>query len=62
LKPGAMLRLQTDGEPIAVKLVSRKNLGTYGSGCSELIVEGLDAKQVEIVRGWGGGKVVRVLP
>jgi len=60
LKPGAMLRLQTDGEPIAAKLVSRKNLGTYGSGCSELIVEGLDAKQVETVRGWGGGKVVRV--
>ncbi len=61
LKPGDKLRLQADGsEPIAVKLVSRKNLGTYGSGCSELIVEGLDATQVEIVRGWGQAKVVRV--
>ena len=61
LKHGDKLHLQGDGgEPIAVKLVSRKNLGTYGSGCSELIVDGLDAKQVEIVRGWTGGKVVRV--
>ena len=49
------------GEPVDVRLVSRKNLGTYGSGCSELIVDGLDAKQSDIVRGWGGGKVVRVL-
>ena len=49
LKQGDKLRLQADGsEPIAAKLVSRKNLGTYGSGCSELIVEGLDAKQVEV--------------
>ena len=61
LKPGDKLKLQTDGDPIAVKLVSRKNLGTYGSGCSELIVEGLDAKQVEVVRGWGGSKVARVV-
>jgi hypothetical protein len=61
LKPGAKLRLQFDGEPIAVTLVARKNLGAFGSGCSELIVEGLDAKQIEIVRGWAGGKVVRVL-
>jgi hypothetical protein len=61
LKPGDRLRLQYgDGEPIEVKLVSPKNLGIYGSGCSELIVEGLDAKQVETVRGWAGSKVVRV--
>jgi hypothetical protein len=60
LKPGDKLRLQTDGDPIAVKLVSCKNLGTYGSGCSELIADGLDGKQVEIVRGWTAGKVVRV--
>jgi hypothetical protein len=61
LKNGDKLRLQYgDAEPIAVKLVSRKNLGTYGSGCSELIVVGLDEKQVETVRGWTGSNVVRV--
>ncbi len=60
LKPGDKLRLQAEGgEPVAVNLVSRKNLGTYGSGCSELIVDGLNAKQSELVRGWTGGKVVR---
>ncbi|MBI1831035.1 MAG: hypothetical protein HYR84_06260 [Planctomycetes bacterium] len=61
LKPGDTLRLRHgDSEPIAVKLVSRKNLGTYGSGCSELIVDGLNAKQIETMRGWVGSKVVRV--
>jgi hypothetical protein len=61
LKPGAKLRLQFgDADPIAAKLVSRKNLGTYGSGCSELIVEGIDAGQIETLRGWAGSKVVRV--
>jgi hypothetical protein len=61
LKNGAKLRLQYGAaEPIAVHLVSRKNLGTYGSGCSELIVAGLDAKQIDTVRGWTGNKVVRV--
>lgn len=29
------------------------HLGTYGSGYSELIVDGLDPEQVEVVRGWG---------
>ncbi|MBI3822845.1 MAG: hypothetical protein HY289_09230, partial [Planctomycetes bacterium] len=61
LKNGATLRLQQgDADPIAVKLVSRKNLGTYGSGCSELIVDGLDAKQIETMRGWTGSNLVRV--
>ncbi len=60
LKQGDKLRLQMDGTAIDAKLVSRKNLGTYGSGCSELYVDGLNAEQIEIVRGWTGGKVVRV--
>ncbi|HZZ81093.1 MAG TPA: hypothetical protein VFE62_21505 [Gemmataceae bacterium] len=61
LKPGDTLRLKMEGSgTINAKLVSRKNLGTYGSGCSELIVNGIDAKQLAIVRGWVGSKVVRV--
>ncbi len=67
LKPGQDLGLQLmdgtspTGEPISVRLVSRKNLGTFGSGCTEMLVEGLTAKQEKTVRGWSGGKVVRVL-
>jgi hypothetical protein len=61
LKPGDMLRLQAEGsDAVRAKLVSRKNLGTYGSGCSELIVNGIDAKQLPAVRGWVGSKIVRV--
>lgn len=68
LKPGQALRIQaTDGAllptgPVLdVKLASRKNLGTYGSGCSELIVEGLNGKHADLLRQWAGGKVVRVI-
>jgi hypothetical protein len=61
LKPGDMLRLQAEGgDVVPAKLMSRKNLGTYGSGCSELIVNGIDAKQLPVVRGWTGSKIVRV--
>lgn len=61
LKPGDILRLQNGkSEPISVKLVARKNLGAFGSGCTELIVVGLDAKQIEIIRTWVGSKIVRV--
>ncbi len=65
LKLGQDLRLQLldglspTGEPVGVRLVSRKNLGTYGSGCTLMIVEGLKSKQEAMVRGWSEGKVVR---
>ena len=61
LKPGDTIRVQhEDAEPITAKLVSRRNLGTYGSGCTVLTLDGLDAKQFETLRGWIDGKVVRV--
>jgi len=60
LKPGDKLRLQSGDDSIPAKLTSHKNLGTYGSGCNELIVEVLDARHMETLRGWTGGKVVRV--
>ena len=69
LKPGVSLRMQlTDstlratGAAIDMRLVSRKNLGTYGSGCSELIVEALNGKQLDGLRDWMTGKVVRIVP
>lgn len=65
LKPGAPLRLALAAshqgtDQITVKLVSRKNLGAYGSGCSELIIEASDVKHIEILRVWTGGKVIHV--
>ncbi|MSQ93208.1 MAG: hypothetical protein EXR98_01485 [Gemmataceae bacterium] len=67
LKPGQSLRVQATsdgfhpiGQALNVKLASRKNLGTYGSGCSELILEGLNDRQADQMRQWTGSKVVRV--
>jgi hypothetical protein len=60
LKPGDHLRVQFGNDSMPAKLTSRKNLGTYGSGCNELTVEVLDARHLETLRGWSGGKVVRV--
>ena len=63
LKPGMSLRLQaTDsslratGPAIDVRLVARKNLGAYGSGCSELIVETITRKNR---LGVSSGRVIR---
>jgi hypothetical protein len=67
LKPGQALHLQgTDGslrptgEAVPARVLSRRNLGTYGSGCTELMVDGLDGQQAGKVRRWIGGKGVRV--
>ncbi|MFO0965240.1 MAG: hypothetical protein U0793_06600 [Gemmataceae bacterium] len=66
-KPGQKLRLfatdatyQADGDPIDVTLTTRKNLGTYGSGCTECVVGGLE-KAMERLSGLKGNKVIRVL-
>jgi hypothetical protein len=63
LKPGRKLllkgtdaRLCATGDGIEAKVASRKNLGAYGSGATEVVLEGAPA---ETVRGWTGGKVVR---
>jgi hypothetical protein len=65
-KPGDVLQLQGSdaahraaGPRVEARLVTRKNLGTYGSGATELVVEGLGLNEA-VVRGWGGGKVVRL--
>ena len=61
LKPSDAIRVQHENaDPITAKLVARKNLGTYGSGCTVLTLDSLDAKQLETLRGWTGGRVVRV--
>ena len=65
-KSGDVLQLQGSdatyraaGARVDARLVTRKNLGTYGSGPTVLVVEGLGLNEA-IVRGWGAGKVVRL--
>ena len=65
-KPGDALQLQASdaayrgaGERVEVRVVTRKNLGTYGSGATELLVEGIGLNE-KLVSGWSGAKVVRV--
>ncbi len=48
------------GETVEARVASRKNLGAYGSGPTEIDLEGLDAPHVGVLQGWSGGKVVRV--
>ncbi|HZE98403.1 MAG TPA: hypothetical protein VE981_15330 [Planctomycetota bacterium] len=64
LKPGQKLRIQaTDaayqatGPAAEATVVSRKNVGAYGSGCTEVAVKDAPA---DVLRGWTGGKVVRI--
>jgi hypothetical protein len=60
LKPGQTLTLKFSGEGVDVRITSRKNLGTYGSGPSEILLEDVTKAGAEILRRWTGGKVVRV--
>ncbi len=61
LKPGDTIRVQHEhAEPITARLIARKNLGTYGSGCTVLTLGGIDANRLETLKGWVGSKVVRV--
>ena len=64
LKAGQKVRVQaTDaayqatGTPVEATVVSRKNIGAYGSGCTEVVVKDAPA---DVLRGWTGGKVVRI--
>jgi hypothetical protein len=64
LKPGQKLRIcATDGAYrsagpfVEGAVVSRKNIGAYGSGCTEVVIGGVPA---DALRGWVGGKVVRI--
>jgi len=48
------------GDGVEVRVDSRKNLGAYGSGPSEIILDDVAGKKSEILQGWKGGKVIRV--
>jgi hypothetical protein len=60
LKNGQTLRLQVGGEAVDVKVVTRKNLGAYGSGASEIALGDVTPSKAALLKGWLGGKVVRV--
>src|SRR5258705_9223114 len=56
IKAGQTLTLKLGGEGVEVKVVSRKNLGAYGSGPNEILLE----KAADSLKAWTGGKVIRV--
>lgn len=60
LKGRQAATLACDGRDVPLRVVSRKNLGAYGSGATEVVLEGLASDSP--VRGWTGGRVVRLRP
>ena len=60
LKSGQGLRLQVGGDSVEAKVVSRKNLGAYGSGPNEIVLGDVTPSKEAQLKGWLGGKVVRV--
>jgi hypothetical protein len=58
IKPGQTLTLQAAaaGGGVDVQVVSRKNLGAYGSGPNEILLENATAA----LQSWTGGNVIRV--
>lgn len=60
LKPGQGLRLRVGGDSVETKVVSRKNLGAYGSGPNEIVLGDVTPSKEAQLKGWLGGKVVRV--
>lgn len=56
IKAGQSLRLRAGGGEVDLKVVSRKNLGAYGSGPNEIVLDGAAPQ----LKSWLGGKVVRV--
>jgi hypothetical protein len=64
LKAGQKVRVsatdaayKASGSAIEATVVSRKNVGAYGSGCTEVVIEGAPA---DVLKSWTGGKVVRI--
>jgi len=49
------------GDGVEVRVESRKNLGAYGSGPSEILLDDVSGKKADLLQGWKSGKVVRVL-
>ncbi|HVE39929.1 MAG TPA: hypothetical protein VNM14_08590, partial [Planctomycetota bacterium] len=60
IKKGQILGLKMAGDGVEVRVDSRKNLGAYGSGPNEIILDGVTGKSADILQGWKGGKVIRV--
>lgn len=63
IRKGQTLTLKASaGEGVDVRVESRRNLGAYGSGPNEILLDDISGKAAETLRGWTGGKVVRVFP
>jgi hypothetical protein len=60
VKQGQTLRLKLAGESVELKVVSRKNLGAYGSGPNEILLDDVTDARAELLKKWTSGKVVRV--
>jgi hypothetical protein len=60
LKAGQGLRLQAGADSVETRIVSRKNLGAYGSGPNEVVLGDVTPGKEAQLKGWLGGKVVRV--
>jgi hypothetical protein len=60
LKAGQRLRLKVGEDAVEARIVSRKNLGAYGSGPNEIVLDDVTPAKAEILHRWVGGKVVRV--
>ena len=58
IKAGQTLTLRSTsaGDGVDVKVVSRKNIGAYGSGPNEILLE----NAADALKSWTGGKVLRV--
>jgi len=68
LKPGQAVHLRaTDaqfnptGDPIEAELVTRKNLGTYGSGVNETVLKLKNPADAKKLAGWKKSQVARIL-
>jgi len=60
IKKGQVLSLKAAGDSVDARVESRKNLGAYGSGPNEVLLDDVTGKSAEILQGWKGGKVIRV--
>ncbi len=67
-KPGQLVSLRAStaalaptGDAIEAELVTRKNLGTYGSGVSETTLRLKNAADAKKLSGWMKGQVVRAI-
>jgi hypothetical protein len=60
LRPGQTVSLKPPGEAgVEARIVSRSNLGAYGSGPTALVVEGAPPG---LLTPWIGGRVIRLIP